>query len=38
MNEEDEPLDVATQVDRLVREAISHENLSQNAWDGAPFW
>ena len=38
MNEEDEPLDVATQVDRLVREAISHENLSQNYLGWCAFW
>jgi phosphatidylinositol kinase/protein kinase (PI-3 family) len=36
--DEDEPLDVATQVDRLVKEAVSHENLSQNYLGWCAFW
>ena len=36
--EEDEPMDVATQVDRLVKEAVSHENLSQNYLGWCAFW
>lgn len=33
-----EPLDVATQVDNLVKEAMSHENLSQNWLGWCAFW
>lgn len=36
--EDVEPLDVATQVDNLVKEAMSHENLSQNWLGWCAYW